>query len=163
MILFNAFLQSIKLPSKNAVFALNRIGMDVTVLYMFIVMGIVAVPALIDRITGSGIPGSDMAIFFQLIYFFMFYYLPLTIIVFIALSIVAYIFTWIAAALKRKLRFPLLWKMGAYATTIPFILYSVIALLFSFDDSMLWVFFIYSIIVLFTVITVYPKRKKMIK
>lgn len=160
MILVNAFLQSIKLPGKNAVFTLNRIGMDVTVLYMFIIMGIVAIPALIDRITASGSPGSDMAIFFQLIYFFMFYYLPLTIIVFIVLSIVAYIFTWIAGVFKRKLRFPLLWKMGAYATTIPFLIYSLIALLFSFDDSMLWLFFIYSIFVLFKVITVYPKRKK---
>lgn len=163
MIFLNAFLQSIQLPSKRAVFKLNRIGMDITVLYMFIVMAIVAVPAFIDRITGSEMPGADMAVFFQLIYFFMFYYLPLTIIVFVVLSGIAYIYTWIASSLNRKLRFPILWKMGAYTTTIPFLIYTIIALLFSIDDNMLWLFFIYSLIVLFRIIKVYPKRKKRTK
>ncbi|WP_404450717.1 DUF1189 domain-containing protein [Virgibacillus necropolis] len=160
MIFLKAFLHSIKLPNKNAVFKLNRIGMDITVVYMFIIMAIVAIPALFDRITGSSDPGSDMAFFFLLIYFFMFYYLPLTIIVFVVISGVAYLYTWVAKILKRKLRFPLLWKMGAYTTTIPFFIYTIIAMIFSIDDSMLWVFFIYSLIVLLLIITVYPKRKK---
>ncbi|ASK61789.1 hypothetical protein CFK37_06275 [Virgibacillus phasianinus] len=160
MIFFNAFLDSLKLPSKRAVFQLNRIGMDITVIYMFIIMAIVAIPALLDRLTGTSGPGADMAVFFQLIYFFMFYYLPLTIIVFVVLSGIAYIFTWIAKILKRKLRFQLLWKMGAYTTTIPFLLYAVIALLFTVDDSMMWLFFIYSICILLKIVTVYPRRKK---
>lgn len=159
MIFLMAFLHSIKLPIKSSVFKLNRIGMDITVLYMFIIMAIVAIPALLDRITETNDPGSDMALFFLLIYFFMFYYLPLTIIVFVVLSGVAYFFTWIAKMLNRKLRFPLLWKMGAYTTTIPFLFYTVIALFFSIDDSILWVLFIYSLIVLCKIVTVYPKRK----
>lgn len=160
MIFLKAFLHSIKLPSKKAVFQLNRIGMDITVVYMFIIMAIVALPALLDRLTESSDPGSDMAFFFLIIYFFMFYYLPLTIIVFVVLSGVAYIYTWITRILKRKVRFSLLWKMGAYTTTIPFLIYAIIALLFSIDDSMLWVFFIYSLFVLLKVIKVYPKRNK---
>lgn len=160
MIFLKAFLHSIKLPSKNAVFQLNRIGMDITVVYMFIVIAIVAIPALLDRLTGSSDPGSDMALIFQLIYFFMFYYLPLTIIVFVVLCGIAYIYSWIAKGLKRKVRFPLLWKMGAYTTTIPFLIYTITALVLSIDDSLLWVFFIYSLFVLFKIITVYPKRNK---
>ncbi|ASN03816.1 hypothetical protein [Virgibacillus necropolis] len=160
MIFWKAFLHSIKLPSKNAVFQLNRIGMDITVVYMFIIMAIVAIPAFLGRITELNDPGSDMGIFFLLIFFFMFYYLPLTIIVFVTLSVVAYSFTWVAKSLNRKIRFPLLWKIAAYATTIPFLIYTITALLFSTDDSMLWVFFIYSLFVLLKTILVYPKRKK---
>ena len=160
MIFLKAFLHSIKLPTKNAVFQLNRIGMDITVVYMFIIMAIVAIPALLDRLIASNDLGTDMALVFQLIYFFMFYYLPLTIIVFIVLSGVAYLYVWIAKGLKRKLRFSLLWKMSAYTTTIPFLIYTMIACLFSIDDSLLWIFFIYSLLVLFKIITVYPERMK---
>lgn len=160
MLLLKAFLHSIKLPNKKAVFQLNRIGMDITVVYMFIIMAIVAIPALLDRLIKSNELGTDMAVVFQLVYFFMFYYLPLTIIVFVVLSGVAYLYSWIATGLKRKLRFSLLWKMAAYTTTIPFLIYTIIALLFSVDDSVLWVCFIYSLFVLFKIITVYPKRKK---
>lgn len=160
MIFLKAFLHSIKLPNKKAVFQLNRIGMDITVVYMFIVMAIVAIPALLERLLGSDDFGTDMAFIFQLIYFFMFYYLPLTIIVFVVLSGVAYLYSWIAKALKRKLRFALLWKMAAYTTTIPFFIYTIIALLFSIDDSMLWVCFIYSLFILFKIITVYPRKNK---
>ncbi|MFZ3577693.1 hypothetical protein [Virgibacillus sp. DJP39] len=162
MIFLKAFLNSIKLPNKKAVFQLNRIGMDVTVVYMFIIMAIVAVPALLDRITASNDPGSEIGVFFLLIYFFMFYYLPLTIIVFVVLSGVAYFFSWVAKGLNRKMLFPLLWKMSAYTTTIPFLIYAAIALLFSIDDSMLWLFFIYSLFILLKIVFVYPKRKKRI-
>ncbi|WP_163969293.1 DUF1189 family protein [Oceanobacillus halotolerans] len=154
-----AFLYSLKLPSKQAMFKLNRIGMDITVIYMFILLFIVSIPSLIDRITATSGMSSDMNILFLLLYFFIFYYLPLTIMVFLLLSIVAYISTGIAKLLKRKIRFSILWKLAAYVTTIPLLLYTVIAFLIPVSDTFLLLVTIYVFILMLKMITVYPKRK----
>ncbi|WP_188455423.1 DUF1189 family protein [Virgibacillus oceani] len=160
MIFLQAFSESIKLPSKQAVFKLNRIGMDSTVVYMFILLFLVSIPSLIDRAAASNGPGADMNLFFLLVYFFIFYYLPLTIFVFVVLSAVAYVGTWISQLLHRKVRFALLWKMSAYTTTIPFIIYTVWAIVMPIDDNWLWLFLGYTFILLIKIITIYPKRKK---
>ncbi|GAB3053892.1 hypothetical protein GCM10027286_16690 [Virgibacillus ainsalahensis] len=160
MIFLQAFVHSIKLPSKNAIFKLNRIGMDITVGYMFILLFLVSVPSLISQLTATSGLGHDMNVIFKLIYFFMFYYLPLTIIVFLSLCLIAYIGTLIAKLTQRKLRFGMLWKMSAYTTTIPFLLYTVIALLVSVSDNYLLLSFIYSFALLVKIISVYPKRRK---
>ena len=104
MIFLQAFLHSIKLPSKKAMFQLNRIGMDITVLYMFILLMVVSIPSLIERLTATSGPGTDLNLFFLVIYFFIFYYLPMTLIVFLVLSLIAYIGVGIAKLMKRKLR-----------------------------------------------------------
>ncbi|WP_099158995.1 DUF1189 family protein [Virgibacillus ndiopensis] len=154
-----ALSESIKLPNKQAVFRLNRIGMDTTVVYMFILLLLVSIPSLIDRIASSSGPGADMNLLFLLMYFFIFYYLPLTIFVFVMLSAVAYIGTWISQLLHRKVRFALLWKMSAYTTTIPFIIYTIIALIVPIDDNWLWLFLGYTFILLIKIITIYPKKR----
>lgn len=153
------FLHSIKLPNKKAIFQLNRIGMDITVIYMFILLLLVSVPSLIDRLTATSGPGTGLNSFFLVIYFFIFYYLPLVLIVFLLLSLSAYIGVGIAKLMKRKLRYPILWKMSAYTTTIPFLLYTVTALFFSVSNSFLWLFLVYTLIFLIKIISVYPKRR----
>ncbi|HLR68759.1 DUF1189 family protein [Virgibacillus alimentarius] len=159
MVFWKTFLHSLQLPSKNAMFKLNRTGMDIAVLYMFMLLLLVSVPSLIDRLTTTGQPGSDLNLLFLLIYFFIFYYLPMTVIVFLLLSFVAYIGTWIAKFMQRKLKFPLLFKMCAYISTVPFILYTIVAILFPIDDTFLWFALLYTFIFLVKMITVYPKRR----
>ena len=159
MIFLQAFLHSIKLPSKKAMFQLNRIGMDITVLYMFILLMVVSIPSLIERLTATSGPGTDLNLFFLIIYFFIFYYLPMTLIVFLVLSLIAYIGVGIAKLMKRKLRYAILWKMSAFTTTIPLVLYTIVALIFPVSDSFLWLFFIYTFIFLIKIISVYPKRR----
>ncbi|MFD1040297.1 hypothetical protein ACFQ3N_18135 [Virgibacillus byunsanensis] len=159
MIFLNALLHSIKLPNKKAMFKLNRVGMDITVIYMFILIALVSIPSLINRLTATSGATNDMNILFLLIYFFIFYYLPLAIMVFIMLSVIAYIGTGIAKLLRRKIRFSILWKMSAFTTTIPFLLYTVTALVFTVNDVFLWIFLLYTIAFLIKIITVYPKRK----
>ncbi|MBY7145140.1 DUF1189 family protein [Virgibacillus sp. NKC19-3] len=159
MIFLQAFLHSIKLPRKKAIFKLNRIGMDITIIYMFILLLLVSIPSLIEQLTVTEGQSADLNFIFMLIYFFMFYYLPMTIIVFLMLSLIAYIATIIAKGMRRKLHFSILWKMSAYTTTIPFILYSVIALLFPVSDMFLLLSLIYTIVLLIMIISVYPKRK----
>ncbi|WP_042147704.1 DUF1189 family protein [Paucisalibacillus sp. EB02] len=160
MVLWKTFLSSLQLPRKQSVFKLNRIPMDITVFYMFIMLFIVSIPSLIDRLTETSSIGSDMNIVFKLIYFFMFYYLPLTIMVFLLITLLAYLFTWIAKSMQRKLKLQIFWKMIAYSTTIPFILYTVIAIITPISDSYLLLSMVFTFVLLFKIINVYPKRKK---
>lgn len=160
MIFIQALLHSIKLPAKNAMFRLNRIGMDITVMYMFLLLLIVSIPSLLERLSNPSQSGITVHIFFLLMYFFIFYYLPLVIFVFVILSAVAYIGVLISRALSRKIRFAILWKMCAYTTTIPFLIYTIIALFIPISDRWLWLFLIYTIILMIKMITVYPRRKE---
>lgn len=160
MIFFQAFIHSIKLPNKNAIFKLNRIGMDITVIYMFLLLLLVAVPSFIAQWTGAENLMAEMNFLFFLIYFFIFFYLPLTIIVFLSLSLVAYIAVAVARLMRRKLRFSILWKMSAYATTIPAVLYTVTALFIPVGNFFLILSVLFILIMLLAIISVYPKRRK---
>lgn len=154
------FLQSLKLPSKQATFSLNRVSMDVTIIYMFILLILVSIPAFIDRIVENSGVSAELNIAFLIIYFFIFYYLPMAVFVCIGVSIIAYIGLRLAKLMERKLQFPLLWKMSVFIATIPFIIYTIIALLLPVDDMLLGAFFVYILIMLFFIISIYPKRRK---
>lgn len=160
MIFWRTFLNSIKLPQKKAMFQLNRTGMDIAVVYMFILLLIVSIPSLIERIKDAHLFGVDIELFFLIIYFFIFYYLPLTVIVFILLSLIAYIAVGITKLMKRKLHFSILWKMASYTTTIPFLVYTIVALIFPISDTLLWLSLLYTLIVLIKIISIYPKRRQ---
>src|SRR5699024_9385219 len=96
MVFIRAFLHSIRLPQKKAMFLLNRIGMDVTIIYMFILIAIASIPSLLDSLTISTGSIAEMNIFFVFVYFFFVYYLSLTGIIFVFLSLLAYIGTGIS-------------------------------------------------------------------
>lgn len=159
MIFWNVFKESLKLPRKKAMFTLNRTGMDIVVVYLFILLLFVSVPPLIDRIIETKIAGVNIQQFFKIIYFFIFYYLPLNVIVFILISMIAYIGKGFAYILNRKLHYSLLWKMAAYTTTIPFVVYTVIALAFPVSDTLLWIGLLYTLLILIRLITIYPRRR----
>ena len=163
MIFLRTFMESIKLPNKKALFKLNRTGMDIVVIYVFIILLFVSVPALIDQLTTASGPSEDMNLLFLIIFFFIFYYLPMNILVFILLSIIAYISTKIATLMGRKLRFQILWKMSAFTATTPFMIYTIIALFFPISDSFLWLSLLYTLIILIKMISIYPKRKVRLK
>ncbi|WP_382401437.1 hypothetical protein [Lentibacillus salinarum] len=158
MIFLRTFLNSIKLPNKQAMFKLNRVGMDITVVYMFILLLIVSIPSITNQLTTGA--GAQMNLLFFLIYFLIFNYLPLTMIVFLFLTLMAYIGTGITKLLRRKVRFPMLWKLTAYITTIPFLLYTALAFFFAIGDVFAALFSLYTFLFLIKLITIYPKRKK---
>lgn len=133
--------------------------MDVTVIYMFILLAIVSVPAFINQWTGAENLAAGMNFLFFTIYFFIFFYLPLTIIVFLFLSIIAFLGVIIAKWMRRKLRFSILWKMSAYAATIPAVIYTAIALFAPVSNIFLIVFILFIFFMLLAIISVYPKRK----
>lgn len=158
-VFWNAFTQSLKLPQKQAVFSLNRIGMDIAVVYMFLLLAIASLPALYEQVVANETSSLHVHTFFLLIYFFIFYYLILVLIVFGVLSLIAYIGTLITRAVNRKLRFSILWKMAAFATTLPLILFSIISFFYPLSFLFLAIATIYIFFILVKIILIYPKRK----
>lgn len=157
---WNYFLSSIRLPQKQAVFNLNRIGMDTTVLYMFLLIGIASIPGLLEQIGKNKTDVFYMEPFFYLIFFFIFYYLILVVAIFTLLSFVAYVTTRLATLLHRKLRYAIMWKMAASATTIPLLLYTIISFFYPLTNYFLFFVVVYFIFTQVKIITIYPRRKK---
>lgn len=159
MVFIEALLASLKLPSKNAMFKLNRIGMDIVVIYLFILLFIVSIPALIDQLSiTEGLTGR-LPFILKFIYFFMFYYLPLAIAVFIFISILAYIGILLSKLMRRKLRYQIIWKLLGFTATLPFLIYTILAAIYPISNSYLFFIIIYSLIMLIMMIKQYPKRR----
>lgn len=158
-VFWNACKNSVKLPQKKAVFALNRVGMDITVIYMFILLALASIPALVNQLIANQSSGQVQP-FFLLIFFFIFYYLVLVVIVFSLLSIISYIATLIAKGLYRKLRYSILWKMSAFTTTIPLVLFTLLSFFYPLSYLFLIIVNMYIFIVIFKIILIYPRRKK---
>lgn len=149
------FKESLTLPKKKSVFALNRIGMDMIVIYMFILIFLSSIPKYIEQLDKN----TDLSNFFFSIFFFIFYYLPLVVIIFIFISFLAWISGLIAKALKRKLKFAILWKMIASATTIPFILFTLISFFYTLPMYYLFLSLIFIFYIMTKIILIYPKRR----
>lgn len=156
----NSFTNSIQLPKKQAVFHLNRIGMDITVLYLFLLLIIASIPALIDQIINIDAAAVDIHPFFWAIYFFIFYYLIFTTIVFIVVSAIAYIATILARIMNRKLRYNIMWKMVAFSTTLPFLLFTLFSIFFHVNYTFLSLTSIYIFFNIMMIIRIYPAKRK---
>ncbi|MCF3943990.1 DUF1189 domain-containing protein [Oceanobacillus alkalisoli] len=159
MILIDAFINSLKLPNKNAMFKLNRISMDIVVFYLFILIFIVSIPHLVLQLRSTEGLAGGLPVILKLIYFFMFYYLPLTIAVFLFISVMAYVGIGMAKLMKRKLRYQIIWKLLAFTTTIPFFAYMLLASFLPISDKYLFLAIIYSLVLLILMILKYPKRR----
>lgn len=157
VIYWNTFLNSIKLPSKDAMFKLNRTGMDTALIYMFCLIFLVSIPEFVNRITGSEELYTN-TLFFA-IYFFIFYYLPFVIMMLFALSIVAYAYTKFAEAMERRLRFQIIWKLTAYATTIPMLIFTMTQFIISLNFFAMTITFIWTSILVIIMILHFPKFK----
>ncbi len=159
MIFLETFLESIKLPSKTALFKLNRTGMDIVVIYMFFLILIISIPSLVDQLLHPEGLSKETNVIFIIIFFFIFHVLPMNIIIFIAISLLSFIFLGITKFMQRKLRFAILWKMTAYTTTVPFIIYMILALFFHISHTYLWISILYTVILVIKMISIYPKRR----
>jgi len=160
-VFWNPFIKSLQLPKRDAVFALNRVGMDIVVVYMFIFLAIASIPGLVEQITSNQV-ATELQIhpFFYLIFFFIFYYLIIVLIVFASLSIIAYIGTFIAKATGRKLQFGLMWKMAAFTTTIPLIAFTILSFFLPLTALFLTIAIAFIFFILIKIILIYPVRKK---
>lgn len=151
--LWTTFIKSLQLPKKQAVFALNRIGMDIIVIYLFIILFISSVPTYITQLQAN----ERLSVFFFSIFFFIFHYLPVVIIVFLALSIIAWILLLITKLAERRLHFSILWKMAGSATTIPFLLFTILSFFYNVNLLFLIVSILFVFAVVIRIIFIYPK------
>ena len=155
--LWTMFIKSVQLPRKQAAFTLNRIGMDTTVIYMFIILFISSIPTYLNQLQEN----ERLSTFFFSIFFFIFHYLPVVIIVFVALSILAWLTVLITKVAKRKLRFSILWKMAASATTIPLLIFTIVSFFYHLDKLYLAISIIFILLIVTRVIFLYPRRRHM--
>lgn len=123
MQLWRIFLFSSQLPSKKAMFKLNRTGMDWAIIYLCIMTIIISIPGFF----GSNQFDFGLNLIFRLIYFFIFYYIPLLLMVILALSIISWAALLFAKWQKRKFRFQTLWKLAVFASTLPILVCTMIS------------------------------------
>lgn len=154
--LWTLLTQSLQLPKKQAVFTLNRIGMDTVVFYLFLLIALSSIPAYIEQLQQN----ERLSIFFFTIFFFIFHYLVITIVIFVVLSILSWVATIIAKLAKRKLRYSILWKMTASTTTIPFILYTIVSFFRDLDALFLLFAIAFMFVILTKIIFIYPARRQ---
>lgn len=154
--LWSMFVNSLKLPQKKATFALNRIGMDTTVIYLFILLGIASIPTYIEQLRTN----EKLSAFFFTIFFFIFHYLIITIFAFVLLSIIAFLGTIFAKSVYRKLRYSVLWKIAGAAATIPLLLFTVVSIFYSLNSLYLIIGILFIAVILIKVIFIYPRRKR---
>src|SRR5699024_5797819 len=159
MAFLTSFIESIKLSKKKSVFKLNRISMDIVVVYMFILLALVSLPSLFYQMSNSSELSVKIGSFFYLIYFFIFHYLVIVVLVFIVLSIIAYLSSLFTKFSFRRLHYSLLWKMTAFSTTLLFLFYTILAFFYNIINYFLFFSFFSMSFLLYKIITIYPKRK----
>ena len=151
-----AFKLSLLLPSKKAVFQLNRIKTKDFFLYILLLHLLLGLPGaismLIEFIKKGEMDGS-------LLLGVTLY--PFLIVTFgiVGISSLAAVGLMITTVLKRRLVYQLLWKMAMYASTTSIVLYTIIDLLGMINwvvNSLLLLLFVFT---LTKMILVYPKMK----
>lgn len=157
--MWNIFKNSIQLPKRQAAFSLNRIGMDKVIIFLFILIALASFPELIAQLKSNQTSSSlHMQSFFYFIFFFMFYYLIFISVIFAMISFIAYIATWIAYGASRKLRYSILWKMAACASTVPLLVFTISSFFYTVTLFFFFILLLFNITVLIQTIFLYPKR-----
>lgn|SRR5699024_1053206 len=157
--LWKIFKNSLQLPKRQAAFSLNRIGMDKVILFLFILIAFASLPELIIQLGANKASSSlHMQAFFYLIFFFMFYYLIFISVIFAIISLVAYIATWIAYGASRKLRYSILWKTAACASTIPLLVFTISSFFYTITLFFFFILLVFHFIIFIQTIFLYPKR-----
>ncbi|WP_226037296.1 DUF1189 family protein [Aquibacillus saliphilus] len=150
--------QSIALPKKQAVFYLNRVSMRDTLVYIFLLIFIVFLPEGIKTLFAENSLQSELQsmYFLQMVLFYPLYIIFTGL---MGISILAFFGLLLSTLLKRKLAYSHLWKMVAFALTIPLILTMLVSIIgvgyWLFSVLFLFLFYV----ILYKMIVVYPKRK----
>ena len=149
---------SAKLPSKQALFALNRVPMRDTLVYLFCLFFILFLPYTIVNMMDvyqNAISKSQLVL--QVVLFYPFFMMFLVIISISFLAVIALLLRFI---LVRKLAYQQLWKMTAYAILWPFILYQVILFVPVSNYLGVTVCFVIYLAIMWRMIVVYPRKRK---
>ncbi|WP_246364182.1 DUF1189 family protein [Halobacillus locisalis] len=153
-------MNSFRLPKKEAMFRLNRKGITSTIGYLFLLLTILFLPDLIGTIIRLDSSLTEVSRGLYLAQVFVFYPLLIIFLIIVGVSVFAGGALLLRKALGRKLTYQQLWKMTAYASTIPLIL-TVVLKNISVPDSIsaLLYFTIFSFL-MYRMIMIYPKASR---
>jgi len=121
---FRILQNCMRMPGKASVFALNRVSMRDTLLYIFILMLLSSVPDIIDLLVNGRFSNQtyESVLYLQVFLFYPLYIIFIGIIAISLLSAAAYV---IKTVMKRKLTYHHLWKLTAFSATVPLLLNAV--------------------------------------
>ncbi|SDJ84333.1 DUF1189 family protein [Sediminibacillus albus] len=147
------------LPKKQAVFWLNRVSMRDTLIYIFVLIFLLYLPegytlAFQDNLL---LDSNLRSVFIlQSITFYPMYVIFSGLVMITLLAAGALI---LSTFLKRKLAFQHLWKMTAYALTIPLLIHTAVKLIGWDHWSIVLLLAGGLYVILCRMITIYPKKK----
>jgi len=158
--IISSFLNSLMLPKKKAVLAINKTKIGHSVAYLAALLFIVTLPDLIQLISSYDSEFSEVPQNVFIIQIVVFYPLQIIFLGLIGISFIAAIGVGISRLVKRNIKFALMWKMAIHASTTPLLLYVILKNLIAIHNSLSVLLFIFVIVILYGMITVYPKPKK---
>lgn len=157
--ILDSLLKSLRLPKKEAMFHLNRKGMTHTILYLFVLLGVLFLPDMIYAVLYLDSTLTEVSRGQFLVQMFVFYPMFIIFLILIGVSILAGGGLLMRKALGRRLTYQQLWKMTAYATTLPLISSVLLKTIAVPDGISALLFMIIITFLLYKMITIYPKKK----
>ncbi|TGB02002.1 DUF1189 family protein [Halobacillus salinus] len=155
--MIDSLLNSFRLPKKEAMFRLNRKGITHTIGYLFLLLAVLFLPDMIGTIIRLESDLTEVSRGLYLAQVFVFYPLLIIFLIIVGVSIFAGAAMVMKNVMGRKLAYQQLWKMSAYASTIPLIL-SVLLKNLAVSDWISAVLFIgIFTFLIFRMIRIYPK------
>ncbi|MGP4076732.1 DUF1189 family protein [Halobacillus sp. K22] len=156
---FDSLWNSVRLPKKEAMFRLNRKGITNTIVYLFILMTVLFLPDMIGTIIRLDSNLTEVSRGLYLVQVFVFYPMLIIFLILVGVSALAGAALLITRQLERKLTYQQLWKMTAYAATVPLIL-SILLKNTPVPNSLsALIFFSLFFYIMFRMIIIYPKKK----
>ncbi|WP_066191675.1 hypothetical protein [Gracilibacillus timonensis] len=157
MKLFNILGKSAALPKKKALFALNRVSMRDTLVYLFLLFFIAFLPNVISLILRFEAGVSQASYSQYLLQIIVFYPFSIMFLVIVSVSILA-LGGWLCRLyLHRRLAYQQLWKMTGFALLWPLVFYKGLAVWLpnlAFIGGLLLLY-----ILLIQMIRVYPAKR----
>lgn len=148
---------SLRLPKKEAMFHLNRKGITNTIGYLFILLLLLFLPDMITSILYLETNVTEISRGMYVAQFLVFYPLLIIFLILVGVSILAGGALLMRKALSRKLTYQQLWKLTAYASTLPLILSVLLKYLTVPDGVSALIFIFIFTYYMYRMITIYPK------
>lgn len=153
----NALKLSLSLPSKKAVFQLNRIKTKDFFLYIVFLHILLGLPGAVSMLIEFLSKGELDGAFLLGVTLYPFLIVTFGI---VGISLLATIGLLIRTVTQRRLVYQLLWKMAMYASTTPIIVYTIFDLFGVMNWFVNVVLFAWFLFTLTSMVLVYPKRMK---
>jgi hypothetical protein len=160
MNLFKAFLCSLRLPQKEAMFRLNRMTMGKTVAYLFVFMMAVSITGAVQfSVSPHPSLAGEIPPTLFILQFVSYKYAVCVFVGFVGISLLAWIGHSVGKSFQRKLSYRQIWKISAYAATLPLLLFTLAQALNLQYGAVQWFLFLLALAIVIRLILHFPKRQ----